>query len=304
MLIKKNIKKVICDNWKKGICKYNKEKCNFAHGENDLIKQECSNGINCYNENCWFKHPDEWRPYDNKKECIFCAEGFCDKKNNKYKHINDDIIDTNIDVFKNVKNNEKLNVIKEIDFNDEDFPILNNNIKDNKTSYDGNDIKVIKEELYKEYKYLSQLNPNESWANEDIVEETNERIEILTNKYNVLKDITKDILDEELNLRLLENNSDNKNENIFKSVNTGEHSIPNVNISIKYNDEENEDDNILSIINEMEEKNKNHIKRIKIILDKKEKTINDENKIYLKLQINKIMKDINLFKLNYEDLII
>lgn len=50
----------------------------------------------------------------------------------------------------------------------------------------------------------------------------------------------------------------------------------------------------------MEEENKKYIIRIKNILDK-EKTINDENKLYYKLQLNNFIKETKLLKLNYED---
>lgn len=319
-MIKNNkYKTVLCRNWAQGKCIHDKSKCIFAHGKDDLIKQDCVNGINCYNENCWFKHPSGWIPYNNKKDCIFCEKGFCNKENNKYKHINNDIYN-NIDEFKNVKNNEKINIIKEIDFNDDDFPILNNNIKykhdpkENKISHDvpilinneikpkdENDIKSIKEELYREYKFLSKLNPNESWANEKIIEETNNKIKILTDKYNILKSKKEDVFDKELNLRILENNNKSGLEDTLKCINTDDYSIPNVNISFNYN--EKTDNNILSIINKMEEENQKYIIRIKTILDKNEKSINDENKIYFKLQLNNIIKEINLLKLNYEDLI-
>lgn len=319
MLIKNNIKKVICNNWKNGECKYIKEKCIFAHGEDDKIKEDCQNGIKCYNQNCWFKHPEGWNAYNNKKECIFCDKGFCDRRNNKYKHINnskDEIIDNNIDGFKNV--------IKKIDFDDNDFPKLikeeniDINIKKNKLDNDDlpilikdedgendfidiNDINTIKKELYKKYKFLSKLNPSESWANEDIVEETNKKIKVLTDKYNILKEKRDDIINEELKLELLENNYNKKDvEDTLTciNINNDNHSNTNVSISVNYNDES--DNNILSILNKMEEENKKYIIRIKNILDK-EKTINDENKLYYKLQLNNFIKETKLLKLNYED---
>lgn len=244
MLIKNNIKKVICNNWKNGECKYIKEKC------------------------------------------IFCDKGFCDRRNNKYKHINnskDEIIDNNIDRFKNV--------IKKIDFDDNDFPKLikeeniDINIKKNKLDNDDlpilikdkdeendfidiNDINTIKKELYKEYKFLSKLNPSESWANEEL------KLELLENNYN-----KKDV------------------EDTFTCININNDNYSNTNVSISFNYNDESDDNILSILNKMEEENKKYIIRIKKILDK-EKTI---NKLYYKLQLNNLIKETKLLKLNYED---
>src|SRR5256885_1674598 len=82
-------KKVFCEKWIEKKCKFmdNPNLCSFAHGENDKIKNDCLNGNNCYNENCIYKHSNDWNPHNNKKECMICSKGFCNKKNNKYKHI-------------------------------------------------------------------------------------------------------------------------------------------------------------------------------------------------------------------------
>lgn len=312
MFNKDNIKKLICNKWENGNCEYIKEKCWFAHGEDDLIKKECFYGIKYYNKNRCFTHTGGCIAYDNKK-------------NNKYKH-NEDIMDSDIDSSKNVKNNEKLNVIKKIDFNDNDFPklikeenidinikenkidniglpiLINNKIKDEENDFI--DINSIKKELFKEYKFLSKLNPEESWANDDIIEETNKKIKFLTDKYNILKEKKNDIINEELKLELLENNDNKKDlEETLTciNINNDNYSNPNVNISFNYNDESN--DNILSIIKEMEKNNKKYITRIKNILDKDETIIKEEYKIYYKIQINQFMKELYLLKINYNDLI-
>lgn len=83
------IKKVICRNWLNENCRFSKEKCNFAHGKDDIIKKKCFNDGYCWNEDCIYKHPEEWNPYNNKKECSICIKGYCNKENKKYKHINE-----------------------------------------------------------------------------------------------------------------------------------------------------------------------------------------------------------------------
>lgn len=299
---------LIKNKWEQDECEYSKDKCIFAHGKEDLIKKECLNGINCYNENCNYNHPEEWNAYNNKKECRFCGKGFCNKKNIRYKHINNDI-----EELKNGNHNKNSDInIKENILNDNDFPNLINNdnkIKDNISEFkDINNLSLIKEELYKEYKYLSKLDPD-SWADDEDIEKTNKKIKYLTDKYNKLKEKREDIFNKELNLEILEiKNNDNKiqikedNLKLEKTLpyinNDDKNSIPNVTVSINYIN-----DNILFIINEMEERNKEYISRIKNILDKDECIINDEYKLYYKFQLNNFMKDLYLLKNNYNDII-
>lgn len=81
---------------------------------NVILKKKCIKELKCWNENCIYEHPDNWNPYDNKKECTFCHKGFCNKINNKYKHINNNdknIIEEKenlkINRFENIMENEK-----------------------------------------------------------------------------------------------------------------------------------------------------------------------------------------------------
>lgn len=56
-----NYKTTICLNYEKGIeCRFG-DKCNFAHGENEIRKTKCKFGIKCYNKNtyCKFEHNEE-----------------------------------------------------------------------------------------------------------------------------------------------------------------------------------------------------------------------------------------------------
>lgn len=310
MTIKNNIKKAICNKWEQGKCVYGKDKCIFAHGKEDLVKRECLNGIKCYNEKCNYIHPEEWNAYNNKKECDFCQQGFCDKKNIRYIHINNDIGE-----IKNVNHNKKLDINRENILNDNEFPkLINNNNKIKDDILEFNDLSFIKKELYKEYKYLSKLDPD-SWADDEDIEITNQKIKVLTDNYNKIKEKIKmeDIFNKELNLEILEiKNNDNKiqikedNLNIEKTltyINNGDiNQNPNVTVSINYNNiHDCLNDNILFIINKMEEENKKYISRIKNILDKDE-TINDEYKLYYKFQLNSFMKELYLLKNNYNDI--
>lgn len=51
---------------------------------------ECLNNDKCYNEICKYKHSNVWDPFKNKKECINCKSGKCNKIDKKYKHINEE----------------------------------------------------------------------------------------------------------------------------------------------------------------------------------------------------------------------
>lgn len=310
MNVKNNkIKKIICRNWINGNCIFSKKDCRFAHGENDIIRSNCLNGIYCYNENCVFVHPKEWDPYDNKKECLFCCEGFCDKKNKKFKHVNID------DKNKNQKNQDinSSDILLEITKKD-----ININEKINKDNIIYNEDKKysdyedydkiisLKKELYMEYLYISKLDHND-WSNDIYIEESQNNIKEIRDKYIVLKEKNKkeDVFNDELNLQILENENINYNNCGDNQENTK------VNINITLNDIPIEDftksellkkyDKILNIIEEMEDINKNHIINIKCLLDQNNIIKNDKDKLFLKFNLNKIMKELYLFKLNYID---
>lgn len=307
-------KKVICKYWKEGKCKNDKLNCKFAHGQNDITKNECLFGIYCYNEGCEYIHNKDWNPYINKKECNFCLRGFCNKEDIKYKHKYDNI---NI-----IKNDEKVNKrkieVKENFLNNEEFPDLNkiykNNIDDNIIKK--NEIKVenkdelttIKKELYNEYKYLSKLDPK-SWSDDMDIEETKDKINLLKYKYSKIKEKYKkdEIFDSYLNLNILEMESNNENNSKVEIV---EPILPNVQLTIngidinedhyenKINKNYNNDDEILSILNNMENENIKYISNIKYLLDNNHAEINNQ-----KEQLNKIIAGIYLLKLNYYDIL-
>lgn len=111
----KIIKKNICNKWIENKCRFmnNPELCEFAHGESDIIKNKCLNDIYCWNEDCDYIHLQEWNPSINKKECLRCINGYCDKKNKRYKHINN----INKDI-KEVSKDNILEIPKDVDFPD------------------------------------------------------------------------------------------------------------------------------------------------------------------------------------------
>lgn len=302
MLNKNNkYKKVLCLYWKKGICRKEKEYCSFAHGESDIIKEECLNSINCYDEDCKFNHPKEWNAFENKKDCDFCIKDFCNKENKKFKHKN--IKDT-------IKNKKDEN--KEIVFNENDFPELNKKIKndDNKNmlyiNEDINELDLLKKELYKNYKLLSSTT---DWC-DDL--EIDNNIKELNDKYNYLKKkINKeDIFENDLNLNIFHNDHDTNDDKIDMDE------MPNIEIKIngidinKYNENEknicnnyiqinNNEDKILNLLNEMENFNKKMIFEIKSLLNEKYK--HDDNIVKYKYQLNELTSKIYLLKLNYKD---
>lgn len=264
-MINKNnsIKTKICINWREGKCKYN-NKCNFAHGENDMKKQECLNGIKCYNENCIYNHPKQWNAFDNKRECIFCLDGFCDKSNLKYKHLFDK-------ENKKINNDENVKIPKINNFDEKDFPLLENleNHKKSKKDIDINNFNIktyneildIKKQLYINYKRLSKLDEN-SWSDDIEIQETNNKINILNEKYIILKNKYKEeydiMLNEELNLETL----------YFEDYQNQEdmNNIPNIEITINgidLNDFDKNEENINKDIDEIEYYINKYINKIK-----------------------------------------
>lgn len=304
-MIKNNkYKTVLCRKWNKGKCNYDKNKCLFAHGDNDInknnIKTKCVNGDKCYNENCLYEHPNEWNPEDNKKDCLFCKKGFCNKKDVKYYHIKEDKYDIyNDNNFPELNKTNKLYVDnKNDDFNNLDFK---NKVEDviinDKESVLYDELLNVKKELYNNYKSLSKL---DSWSDSMDIEDN---IKLLRDKYNILKEKYKkeDILDDELNFESLEIiNVNNKLEDDTKIE------IPEVTFTINgiNFDNNNENDNIFKIIYDMETYINNCINKIKHILDNKivEDNKQKDNILNYKLQINQFISALYLLKLNSSDL--
>lgn len=287
-------KSIICKHYENNTCKFmnTRELCSYAHGENDIIKNKCFNGINCFDEKCNYEHPEDWNPFNNKLYCIFCDKGFCNKENTKYKHIN---------INDNIKEDNKY-IILDIPKN-EDFP----EIIENKTIYNckekeininsDNNIIDIKKQLEDNYILLSKLD-HKNWSNYEEIDNIKDDINKLEDKYNNLKKIDKkvNILDNDLNL----NTIFNENNNEYKE-NVEDKYIPNVYFNITYEENKDIDDNIHNLIKNLEKNLKIYNKKIKINLNDTIK--NEYFKIILINNLNKIQSKINLFENNYKDII-
>ena len=167
--MKNNLKKEICLKWNKdenlNKCKYTKEQCWFAHGENDKNdgkNNPCINELKCWNEKCKFSHPDGWNPYENKKECVICKDGNCNKSNYKYKHIDNEKITNHENSEFNVDSENfppLLNKNDELSWSD-DMNIIEDNEKNinieitvNGDKLDNNNIEILfKKSIIENYK--------------------------------------------------------------------------------------------------------------------------------------------------------
>ncbi len=321
---------IICKHYENNSCKFmnTKELCSYAHGENDIIKNKCFNGINCFDEKCNYEHPEDWNPENNKLYCIFCDKGFCNKENTKYKHINinDNIKEDNKDIIldipknkdfpeiiknktinnENIKSHEykysdilksSINNCKEKEINDENLKEIEKNIKKKLNINSDNNIKDIKKQLEGNYILLSKLD-HKNWSNYEEIDNIKDDINKLEDKYNNLKKIDKkvNILDNDLNL----NTIFNENNNEYKEDIEDKY-IPNIYFNITYEENKDIDDNIHNLIKNMEKDFKIYIKKIKINLNDTIK--NEYLKIMLINNLNKIQSKINLFENNYKDII-
>lgn len=317
------IKRNICKNWINNDCKFmkHKKKCNFAHGKSDIIKYECLNGVECWNDKCDFNHPKSWNPYVNKKECLNCINGYCDKQNNKYNHIK----------VSDINNINRENIKKELPNFEKDFPkIVKNNNKEIYnytyseilTSNLKNDLNIetkniddvnnemikIRYELREKYIYLKKLNPND-WVDYDEIDKTKEEIIHLKDKYNKnkTKDKINDIFDDELNLDIIfmnDNNEYNKVPDVFPDIKLTingieiDNMIENSILKNKNKNRENEDIEIL--IKSMKNQINNYNKQIKKYINNIVK--DDHLKYILTNNLNEILFKINLFENNYKDI--
>lgn len=218
-------------------------KCNYAHGENELrsYKKKCVNGLDCFKKDCQFTHPEDWDHKKNMRICEFFKNGYCINKDNcKFKHINEDEID-------NIKENIKITEIDKsiVVNNNEEFPEIKENIKTN-------------DEIL-EYKSLTGSNENNDNINKKQKHNLSSNIEVFVNGVEY---------DDEKNML-----------NINEGINE-----------------------IEDLINKLQNDFLKFTNKIKKDID--EKFINDKYiyGINMKLELNKIISDIDLFKNNYQDL--
>lgn len=103
----------------------------ISNKHDKIINKKCINGIKCWNNDCEYSHPDNWDPYMNKKECINCYKGFCNKINNKYKHRNNNENNIKDDLKSNSNDmkNDNIPNINELTLKKENDIKHNNNSK-------------------------------------------------------------------------------------------------------------------------------------------------------------------------------
>jgi hypothetical protein len=279
-------------------------KCPFAHGEDD-IKNNCLSGINCWNENCIYNHPEGWNPENNKKECLICYkyENICNKENPKYKHINPHIL-MNEDFPEIIKNKSPNNLNKEITFKYSD--VLNNNNNNISKKYkeellnEEDNMVNIKKQITNNYMLLKELDPSD-WANYDEIDNIKKDINILEEKIHKFKQENKnDIFEDNLNLDFIFTEDNNEHEKPLK-----EDIIPDISISINIYETNDKTENINKLkhlIEKFEEDFELHNKEIKQKINNIIQ--NDYFKFILINNLNEISSKINLFKNNYEDITI
>lgn len=157
-----------------------------THENQKYNKKYCINKDKCWNENCIFKHPLNWKPYNNKKDCIFCYKGFCNKINNKYKHIDEELGKLNVDTDINKNEQiEKNNIILD-EKEDQNIKENNNTIE---LSIDIDELKKQDNDCVDDYNINSKLNKNdnEKIENEGVIEKCRNKLKEYEN-YIYIKD--------------------------------------------------------------------------------------------------------------------
>lgn len=185
-----NYKIKLCNFYKKhGKCD-KKDKCNYAHGNNELrfFKKECINGLYCFKKDCLFQHPKDWDYKNNLNICEYYKNGYCNKKDNcefrhikEYRNSNDENIendDNNITLLEKNKiiNNNELDKTQIKDINKHLCPNIEINVKSLEYNNDDNNINTNEDIKYDQNKETM-----------DLIEKFNEKFEkyIKDIKYNI-----------------------------------------------------------------------------------------------------------------------
>lgn len=286
-----NNKIKICKYWEDGKCKKGKNKCSFAHGDDDIRKIKCNYGINCYKEKCSFVHPEEW---------IFIKK--TDVLNNEHKDNNDYIlqIPKKEDFPKIIEINKSNTIVN-------DKPLYSEVINQDLNYNENMDNVYIDEKVIKDKKRLLEKKEKKlgDWSLS-----MEEESEIIYEIENLKKDINYlNSKKKELNISEKENQVDTNNKpEIIIKINGKE--IDNaIDLDEKINNykmetEENinvEKEKVLSIINNFRKYFKSNEQDFKIGI--KNTIKNDEEKIDIMRITNRIMADIKLLDDCYNDLI-
>jgi hypothetical protein len=276
---KKYYKLKLCNHYKKNNKCPKGSECNYAHGEKELRdfkKEDCINGSKCFKEDCKFNHPSGWNYKDNLKICEFFKNGYCINEDNcKFKHVKEDEVEE-------INNYDNIEIKENIDIsNKNEFPSLKGNmISDTSNISNINEdvlgtssSDLIKNENLQDGIQYSEINKNE---NININKENNSspNIEILVNV------IEYDDKDNMLNMNKDINHEKEKN-NFNKSKQT---------------------ENIEDLINKLQYNFLEFSRKIKNNID--ELFIEDKYiySVNMKLGLNKIISEIELFKNNYQDI--
>lgn len=258
-----------CSNYiKNGKCNYG-DRCNYAHGKEDLreFRNYCISGLKCFRKDCKFEHPKGWNYKDNIKICEYYINGFCRNEDNcDFKHINEntEIIEQD-DIKLDINNNNEFPYLKENPQNDIK---INKNININ--NYINN---IIKNHLHEDiiYNIIENVKNNNNGI---LIENDSFNIEIFVDgvKYNDI------------------GNSFNNIENIKNNIINQNTKVQNVDI------------NTVEIINGLQNSFGGFIKKIKENIDETFIGNNEKYGISMKMELNKIMSEILLFKNNFVDI--
>lgn len=278
-----NIKNL--ENYKTELCKYymspkgcnkSKEKCSYAHGEDDLRKKWCKHYEKCWNKYCEYDHPPNWNYKDNIKTCNYYKNGFCRNDNYcNFKHIIGDIKEDNVKV------DEK--IYKDLDINNyNEFPFLKEDTNFN----------IVKEENNNnendQNKTVIFENFNHDNKKDNIFEDNKIKIKDLSNVEIFVNGVEYNNTDNIINI------SDEKNNKVIENNNE---------FHVLKEKEDNATEDVEELILNLQkcfEKYNNEIKHSIDNLFVEDKQIYGIN---MKLELNKIMSEISLLKNNYRDFI-
>lgn len=271
-----NYKTTICLNYEKGIeCRFG-DKCNFAHGENEIRKTKCKFGIKCYNKNtyCKFEHNEESEVNDNEN-------------------------------IKDRNNSDNMVLPK-----DDDFPeiIKTNNINNKKydykyseilTSYLKNKLSITEDINYNNIDNVPKEKINENnEEDEDIDYRINVKNQCLRKLENESKDWS--LLDEDYEkiideIKIVKNDIRNLKD---EKLNDKKDSLPNININFVENDNK---DNMYDIANDIGIFVETCIVKMKDILHRKYKNNDNVDITNIIFELNNYLARTELLKFNIKD---
>jgi hypothetical protein len=209
---KQNYKIKLCNFYKKhGKCD-KKDKCNYAHGDNELrfFKKECINGLKCFKKDCLFQHPKNWDYKNNLNICEYYKNGYCNKEDNcEFIHIKE--CESSDDGNEIKKNTEKAdNGNNEITLLEENQNLNNNELDETQIKDINKDLSPNIEIFVDGLEYNNDVNilntngydPNKETM--DLIDNLNEKFEtyIKDIKYNIDEVFLNNDKDHGINIKL------------------------------------------------------------------------------------------------------